>query len=259
MPRKGLDICEALALFQELPSDTESIVSDESSDTEEYSLSEIIESHSNDGSIYDDESDANDINMPGPSQPIMIRWEKRGKIQKTIPNFDSETGTSDEIMNMDDQSPVAIFLALFSVQLMESIVFQSNPYATQSGKNFSPLTLEELILFLAINLTMGVKRLPSYRDYWSTSDILHDPYVSSLMPVKRFTWILGNLHLNDNTLMKKKRDTDFDKLYKLRLLITHLSEKFLSVLRLSKHQAVDESMVKFKGRSSLKQYMPKKP
>ncbi|GFQ71033.1 piggyBac transposable element-derived protein 4 [Trichonephila clavata] len=106
---------------------------------------------------------------------------------------------------------------------------------------------------------MGVKRLPSYRDYWSTSDILHDPYVSSLMPVKRFTWILGNLHLNDNTLMKKKGDKDFDKLYKLRPLITHLSEKFLSVLRPSKHQAVDESMVKFKGRSSLKQYMPKKP
>ncbi|GFQ69385.1 uncharacterized protein TNCT_130301 [Trichonephila clavata] len=102
MPRKGLDIYEALALFQEQPSDTESIVSDESSDTEEYSLSEIIESHSNDGSIHDDESDANDINMPGPSQPIMIRWEKRGKIQKTIPNFDSETGPSDEIMNMDD-------------------------------------------------------------------------------------------------------------------------------------------------------------
>ncbi|GFR08818.1 piggyBac transposable element-derived protein 3 [Trichonephila clavata] len=59
--------------------------------------------------------------------------------------------------------------------------------------------------------------------------------------------------------MEEKGDKDFDKLYKLRPLITHLSEKFLSVLRLSKHQAVDESMVKFKGRSSLKQYMPKKP
>ncbi|GFY44134.1 uncharacterized protein TNIN_456071 [Trichonephila inaurata madagascariensis] len=82
MPRKGLDICEAHALFKELPSDTEIIVPDENSDTEEYSLSEIIESVSNDESIHDNETDTDDINLPGPSRPIMIRWEKRGKIQK---------------------------------------------------------------------------------------------------------------------------------------------------------------------------------
>ncbi|GBN50136.1 PiggyBac transposable element-derived protein 3 [Araneus ventricosus] len=79
------------------------------------------------------------------------------------------------------------------------------------------------------------------------------------MPVKRFAWILGNLHLNDNTLAKKRGDTDFDKLHKLRPLITDLSEKFLSVLRPTKHQASDEYMVKFKGRRTLKQYMPQKP
>ncbi|GFX40951.1 piggyBac transposable element-derived protein 3 [Trichonephila clavipes] len=106
---------------------------------------------------------------------------------------------------------------------------------------------------------IGMKRLPSYRNHWSTSDILHDPYVSDLMPVERFTWIMGNLHLNDNTLMEKRGDKDFDKLFKLRLLITHLSETFLSISRPSKHHAVDESMVKFKGRNSLKQYMPKNP
>ncbi|GFX40952.1 DDE_Tnp_1_7 domain-containing protein [Trichonephila clavipes] len=114
MPRKGLDICEAHALFKELPFNTETIVSDENGDTEEYSLSEIIERHSDDESIHN-ESDADDINLPGPSRPIMIRWEKCGKIQKTIRNFDVETGPSEEIMNMDDQSPSAIFLTLFSV------------------------------------------------------------------------------------------------------------------------------------------------
>ncbi|GFV97292.1 uncharacterized protein TNCV_2038021 [Trichonephila clavipes] len=103
MPRKRLDISEALALFEELPSDTESIVSDESSNTEEYSIPEIIECDSNDEIIHENESVADDINLPGPTQPIIIRWEKCGKIQKTIPNFDSETGPSDVILNMDDQ------------------------------------------------------------------------------------------------------------------------------------------------------------
>ena len=79
------------------------------------------------------------------------------------------------------------------------------------------------------------------------------------MSVKRFSWILGHLHLNDNSLQPKRGDDKFDKLYKIRPLIVHLSERFLSVFRPGKNQAVDESMVKFKGRSSLKQYMPKKP
>ena len=72
------------------------------------------------------------------------------------------------------------------------------------------------------------------------------------MPVKRFTRILGNLHVNDNNFAKKRGDKDFDKFHKLRPMIAHLSERFLSVLQPSKRQAVDESMVKFKGQSSLK-------
>ncbi|GBN50137.1 hypothetical protein AVEN_103995-1 [Araneus ventricosus] len=107
MPCKGLDVSEALALFQELPCDTDSIVSNESSDTEEYSFSEIIESDSDEGSIKDDEP--KDINVPGPSHPIPICWRKRGLVSKSIPDFDSEAGPSDEILNMEDHSPIAVF------------------------------------------------------------------------------------------------------------------------------------------------------
>ena len=112
---------------------------------------------------------------------------------------------------------------------MESIVFQSKLYATQSGKSYSSLTLQVFYLFLAINLTMGVKRLPSYRGYWS-SEILYVNFISNLMPVKRFTWILEKLYLNDDNLAKKRGDKDFDKLHKLRLMIAYLSERFLSEL-----------------------------
>ncbi|GFQ93506.1 piggyBac transposable element-derived protein 4 [Trichonephila clavata] len=79
------------------------------------------------------------------------------------------------------------------------------------------------------------------------------------MPVRKFVWILGNLHLNDNNLMPKKPEKNFDKLYKVRPFLDHLSEKFLKVFKPGLKQAIDESMIKFKGRSSLKQYMPKKP
>ena len=113
----------------------------------------------NDGSIQDGEKD--DLNMPGPTQPIFLHWKKHSVINKTVPDFDSETRPLEEILNVDNHSPIAIFLALFSVQFMESIVFQSNIYATQLGKSYTSLTLQEFYLFLAINFAIGVKRLLS--------------------------------------------------------------------------------------------------
>ena len=42
-------------------------------------------------------------------------------------------------------------------------------------------------------------------------------------------------------------------------MLDALSETFLQSYLPSKNQAIDESMIKFKGRSSLRQYMPMKP
>lgn len=106
---------------------------------------------------------------------------------------------------------------------------------------------------------MGVKHLPSYRDFWSTSKMLHDSYISALMPVKRFSWLLSNLHTNDNALQPRKGEPNFDKLYKLQPFLTKLQENFSKCFKLSKNVAIDESMIRYKGRSTLKQYMPKKP
>lgn len=261
MPKRFLSADEALSLFNELPSDNESIVSSESiSDEEELPQSDLGGNQDVHGISSDsDEEDVDDANVPGPSQIPDMKWIKKGKVRTEVPKFTEFSGPSGEILDLEDHSPLALFLVLISISLMEDIVFQTNLYATQQGKTFSALTLKELYRFIAINLTMGLKKMPSYRDYWSSSEIFHDNYISKAMNVKRFAWILSHLHLNDNSLQPKKGDVLFDKLYKLRPLLQHLSERFLSVFHPSEYQSIDESMVKFKGRSSLKQYMPKKP
>ena len=75
----------------------------------------------------------------------------------------------------------------------------------------------------------------------------------------RFRAILSHLHLNDNTRMPQRGDEGFDKLYKVRPLLERV--RINSQLCYQPHQqlAVDEAMILFKGRSSLKQYMPLKP
>lgn len=76
----------------------------------------------------------------------------------------------------------------------------------------------------------------------------------------RFTLILKFLHLNDNTLYKKKGEPGHDPLFKLRPFIEPLFSNFQHNYMLSREIAIDETMIGFKGRLSFIQYiMPKKP
>lgn len=106
--------------------------------------------------------------------------------------------------------------------------------------------------FLAINFIMGIKKLPSYKDYWSANPQLGDEYISTLMPVNRFSWFLSHLHLTDNNLQPKRNDINYDKLFKVRPLIDTLSQTFLRHYSPNKNQSIDESMIRFKGRNSIK-------
>lgn len=157
------------------------------------------------------------------------------------------------------KSPSDIFLCLLSHNFIETIVDQTNLYAQQNKTKFDPVDKSEILTFLGINILMGIKKLPSYRDYWSNNIQLNDPYVSQLMNVNRFSFILGNLHINDNTKEPPRQNPNYDKLYKLRPMISILNNNFKKFWKLYKNQSVDESMIKFKGRHSIKQYMPAKP
>lgn len=79
------------------------------------------------------------------------------------------------------------------------------------------------------------------------------------MPLKKFQWCLSNLHINDDNLEPRRHEQNYDKLYKVRPYLDHLSKTFLQCMNPNEFQSIDESMIKFKGRSTMKQYMPMKP
>ena len=67
------------------------------------------------------------------------------------------------------------------------------------------------------------------------------------------------LHFVDNSTLSPRGSPDYDRLGKVRPLLEYLQSRFASVYNPGREIAVDEAMIKFLGRSSLKQYLPKKP
>jgi hypothetical protein len=189
-----------------------------------------------------------------------------GQIEKPTPapTFSAAKGVPQELLDdMDESTPYSLFNCFITDDIIKDITFQTNLYTEQhfqkTGKSYTHTTENEIRTFIGMNLLMGIKPLPCYRDYWSSAPDLHDNYISKLMPVNRFGWLLSNIHINDNTTAAKRGEPNFDKLHKARPFLTTLSEKFKNNFQPNEIMAVDESMIKFKGRSSLKQYMPQKP
>ncbi|XP_045103522.1 piggyBac transposable element-derived protein 3-like isoform X4 [Portunus trituberculatus] len=152
-------------------------------------------------------------------------------------------------------SALHAFLEFFDEEIISSVVYQSNLYSVQKGKAIA-LTEDELHVFFGINIMMSYHKLPSLGNFWATGEDLGVRPIQEAMSRDRFCKILSNLHLNDNQKMDPMKK---DKLYKLRPLVESLNKKFQNIRSPGEHISVDESMIRFKGRSSLKQYNPIKP
>ncbi|XP_024119090.1 piggyBac transposable element-derived protein 3 [Oryzias melastigma] len=148
--------------------------------------------------------------------------------------------------------PIEYFRDFFDEQLLGSIVEQSNLYCTQQDPNHA-LKLDRTTLeqFIGTVVYMSLFSLPRSRRYWSNACRVQQ--VADVMSRDRWEEIKRNLHFCDNTAPKND-----DKLYKIRLIIDSLLPKF-QALPQNQMLCIDEQMVPFKGRSSLKQYIPKKP
>lgn len=151
-------------------------------------------------------------------------------------------------------SPLSIFERFFPDELILVIVEQTNRYACQkNSNNWKPVTEQDIKAYLGILIMMGLNPLPDMELYWSSDPFYYTKEIAQVFPIVRFKKITENLHLNDNEIEPPRNSSDYDKLYKLRPFLTALNKVFQREAYNSDVQSVDECMVKFKGRSSLKQ------
>ena len=156
--------------------------------------------------------------------------------------------------------PIEVFQSVSQIeQLVTNVVVpQSETYARQCGRVFETST-DEILAFIGINFLMGYHVLPGLKDYWSNEVDTGVLFVAECMTRERFAEIRMNLHFSDNTKDLARDDPQRDRAYKIRPLIEHFNESFANSLEPSATQAIDEHMIKFKGRNAMKQYMKNKP
>ena len=163
-----------------------------------------------------------------------------------------------------ETSALEVFNHFFTNDLKTLIVQQSNLYALQCmGQHkfdeWEPITVAELSAYFGFTILMGVVDLPSLDDYWKTDEIFHYAPIASRITRQRFRDICRYLHFTDNTQLKGREEDGYDRLGKVRTIIEHIQDAFEDNYIPNCQQSIDEAMIPFQGRSTMKQYMPLKP
>lgn len=106
---------------------------------------------------------------------------------------------------------------------------------------------------------MGLVRMPNYDMYWSTHDLVMLKQLTSYMSRDRFLNILSFLHAADNSQMPPRDSPDYDLGFKIRNISDMLIQRWQDSYKPYREISVDETLVPFKGRTKLLQYIPSKP
>ncbi len=126
-------------------------------------------------------------------------------------------------------------------------------------RSWPNITSDEVKEFLGFSILMGISILPSLDDYWQRDTTLRYAPIADRISRDRFRDISRYLHFADNGTLEPRGSPSYDRLGKIRPLLSYIDHQCTQLYNPHREVAVDEAMIKFQGRSSLKQYMPMKP
>ena len=161
------------------------------------------------------------------------------------------------------QSELGVFTLFFNDEICKIIVEQTNLYAEQVlGEKYmewEKISVQELRAYFGFMVLMGLVPLPAIDDYWRRDPLMHYSPIADRISRKRFREIHRFLHFADNTSLLNPGEPGYDRLGKVKPMIEKLQDRFLNLYLPHCENSIDEAMIPFQGRSTLKQYMPAKP
>ena len=99
-----------------------------------------------------------------------------------------------ELELLSNLMPISIFALFFTNEILNQLVENSNSYAIKkgagTGRNWYPLTVPELKIWLALLIYMGLFKFPSADDYWNLDDRFPKHKITQYMSLYRFEQVI---------------------------------------------------------------------
>lgn len=95
--------------------------------------------------------------------------------------------------------------------------------------------------------------------YWSSDPFIDNTGIQNVMTKNRFEELSQYLHFSNSATEPQRGEENYDRLYKVRPLLSGVLENVQKAYEPSKNLSIDKGMIAFKGRLSFRQYMPAKP
>lgn len=155
-------------------------------------------------------------------------------------------------MTADETSTKLTYFSRYVPQsVFKGITEATNEYSVLTSHTNVNTNPDEVRKLVGMRVLMGVISLPRVRLYWDNTAKV--PLISETMTAKRFFKLRNNLHI----AVSEPSDCQ-DKLWKVRPFLDSIRARCLD-LQLEEEVSVDEQMIPFKGKLSIKQYMRGKP
>jgi hypothetical protein len=179
--------------------------------------------------------------------------------------FVEDYGLVEDVVSASEDNtinPIDCYRHFITNEIIDLMVRETNRYAEQylqtheisrrsKFRQWKPTTNEEMLKFFGIIIETGLVQMPKLKYYWSSSQLYGSEIIRNTMSRERFELLLKFWHFSNND----KKDSNQDRLFKLKPILDLLKVRFSSVYTPGSIVSVDETMIPWRGRLLFKQYL----
>jgi hypothetical protein len=149
-----------------------------------------------------------------------------------------------------NSTPLHLLQLFLPSQLIEEFTNHTNDAAPFGWR---AATVAEIYAFIGVHVYMGIDRLPRMHMYWNEN--YNHTFITSLFSRERFYQLLRFFRVDSSD----PSASPHNPIPRIQSLAATLNQSFAAHYIPSQALTLDETVVAFKGRSSIKQYIPSKP
>ena len=195
-----------------------------------------------------------------------LEWSQDETVHCILPF----TKTPGPVNDNTGKEPVQFFKLFYTDALFEKIATETNRNAeTKRAEDperhkgpWRETSAREMQAYYGARMVMQLLRADRDSYYWYQQPcyfMLHTPGFWKVFTRDRFAQLTRYLHFDDESTAAKPGTAGHDRLYKVRSLLEQLQAAFEREYVPDCEMSIDEGMIPFKGRLSIKQYMKDKP